>query len=256
MRHLWRNLAVAGALVLAGSGVTVQPAAALTGSGHGQPTLGLLTGTFADGSGFGQVKPREVYNGGDPTGLVISITWHSWGGAQAVGTGLSDYVAPGQAVAQGKTEPVRIVAFDLGTCNGRYMYAAVEWYFPQHKQAFDASQFEDVCIGAYYPLETGQYLDSETIGAAPYQLTLSGIPGSLSGSLSRVNSAGKVTHTLFSFAGRARINGSLALVSKGPFGTGRTFTGTWQTLGVILGNCRSYLQSAAVPKPSCTFYWG
>jgi hypothetical protein len=255
MRHLWRNLAVAGALALAGSCVTAYPAAALTGSGHGEPTLGLLTGTFVHGSGFGQVKPRKVYNGGDPTGLVTSITWHDWGEAQAVGTGLSDYVGPGQFVAQGKVEPVRIVAFDLGTCNGRYMYAAVEWYFPQHKQAFNASQFEDTCIGAYYPPQTGPYFDSGT-GAAPYQLTLSGTPGSLGGSVSRINSAGKVTHTLFSFHGRAQVNGSLALVSKGPFETGHTFSGSWQTLGVILANCRSYLQSAATPKPSCTFYWG
>ena len=43
---------------------------------------------------------------------------------------------------------------------------------------------------------------------------------------------------------------TLGLISKGPFGTGRTFTGTWQTLSLILRNCRSYLQSA----PSCTFY--
>jgi len=255
MRHPWRNLAVVGALVLAGSCVTAHQAAALTGSGHGQPTLGLLTGTFAQGSGFGQVKPKKVYNGGDPTGLVTSITWHDWGGGQATGTGLSDYVAPGQSVAQGKIEPVRIVAFDLGTCSGRYMYAAVEWYFPQHKQAFNASQFEDVCIGAYYPPQTGPYFDGAA-GAAPYKLTLSGTPSSLRGSLSRINSAGKVTHTVFSFHGRAQLNGSVALVSKGPSGTGRTFTGTWQTGGVVLANCRSYLQSAAAPKPSCTFYWG
>jgi len=190
--------------------------------------------------------------GRDPTGLVTSITWHGWGGSQAVGTGRSLYVAPGQIVAHGTIEPVRIVAFHLGTCNGRYMYAGVEWYLPQHKQAFDANQFEDVCIGAYYPPQTGQYLDGGT-GAGRYLLTLSGTPGSLRGSITRIS--GKASRTLFSFRGRAGINGSLALVSKGPFRTGHTFTGTWQTLGVSLGNCRSYLRSAASPNPSCTFYW-
>jgi hypothetical protein len=251
MRHRWRILAVAGVLVLAGSYLAPRPALALADSARAEPTLGLLTGTFALGSGFGQVRPKTVFNGGDPTGLVTSISWRGWGGPQATGTGRGLYVAPGQAVAQGTIEPVRIVAFDLGTCNGRYMYAAVEWYFPQHKQAFDASQFEDACIGAYYPPQTGQYRDDT--GAGPYLLTLSGTPGSLRGSLARIS--GKTSRTVFSFRGRAGINGSLALVSRGPFGTGRTFTGTWQTLGAILDNCRSYLRSPASPNPSCTFYW-
>jgi hypothetical protein len=249
MRHRWRNLATVCILVLAGSWLTSWPTVALAGSAHSQPTLGLLTGTFAHGSGFGQVKPKEVYNGGDPTGLVTSITWHGWGGRQAVGTGRGLYVAPGQSVAGGTIEPVRIVAFDLGTCNGRYMYAAVEWYFPQHKQVFDPGQFEDACIGAYYPPQTGPYADSGT-GAAHYLLTLSGTPGSLRGSIRPVTAAGKASPALFSFHGRAGINGSLDLISTGPFRTGHTFTGTWQTLSVILGNCRSYLRSA----PSCTFY--
>jgi len=254
MRHWWRNLAAACVLALAGSCLisfpAAFPAAALASSAHGEPTLGLLTGTFANGSGFGQVEPREVFNGGDPTGLVISITWHNWGRSQAVGTGRSLYVAPGQPVARGTIEPVRIVAFDLGTCNGRYMYAAVEWYFPQHKQVFDPGQFEDVCIGAYYPPQTGQYTDSGTSGGY-YLLTLSGAPGSLHGSISPVTAGGKKLRTLFSFHGRAGINGRLDLISTGPFRTGRTFTGIWQTLSVTLGNCRSYLHSA----PSCTFYW-
>jgi hypothetical protein len=255
MRHRWRNLMAVGVLVLAGSCMTSGPAVALAGSVHAAPTLGLLTGTFVHGSGFGQVRPREVYNGGDPTGLVTSITWHSWGGSQAVGTGRSDYVAPGQSVAGGKIEPVRIVAFDLGTCRGRYMYAAVEWYFPQHKQVFNGSLFEDSCIGAYYPPQTGPYADG-TPGSGHYQLTLSGPPGSLHGSITRITAAGKTAATVFSYHGRAGLNGSLALISTGPFGTGRTFTGTWGTLDAVLGNCRSYLRSAAIPKPSCTFYWG
>lgn len=177
----------------------------------------------------------------------------SSGRTQAVGTGLSTYVA-NQPVAEGKVEPVRIVAFDLGTCNGRYMYAAVEWYFPQHGQKFDPGQFEDVCIGAYYPLQEGQYTDGAP-GAVQYQLTLSGKPGSLTGSLSRIAASGKTLHRVFSFRGHAAINGSLALISTGPYRTGHTFKGAWQDLGVTLGNCASYLKSPATPKPSCTFYF-
>jgi hypothetical protein len=246
MRHRWLSVAVvAGAVALAG--VSWQPALAQTNPIRVEPTLGLLTGTFAHGSGFGKVMPKTVFNGGDPTGLVTSITWHDWGQRQATGTGRGLWVGPGQAVAQGTIEPVRIVAFDLGTCNGRYMYAAVEWYFPQHKQAFNAGVFEDACIGAYYPPQTGQYQDGT--GADYYRLTLSGTPGSLGGSITRVT--GKTSRTVFSFRGHARVNGNLALVSKGPSKTGRTFAGTWGTGDVILGNCRSYLQAA----PSCTFYF-
>jgi hypothetical protein len=251
-------LALIVPVVLAACGATHHQSAAPAGSVRAEPTLGVLTGTFFDGSGFGQVEPKKVYNGGDPTGLVISIVWHTWGGAQAVGTGRGVYVGPNQVVAAGTVEPVRIVAFDLGTCHGRYMYEAVEWYFPQHGQAFNPSQFEDVCIGAYYPPQTGQYQDGGSdggAGVAHYLLTLFGAPGSLRGSISQIAAGGQASQPLFSFRGRAGLDGSLALVSSGPFEPGRTFTGTWQTLRAILGNCRSYLKSAATPEPSCTFYW-
>ncbi|MGH3197875.1 MAG: hypothetical protein ACRDNT_18610 [Streptosporangiaceae bacterium] len=112
--------------------------------------LGQPAGTFASNSqGFGQVRPVTVYNGGDPTGLVMHITWSSWGGNTATGTGSSDWVGPNQSVATGTQETVTIVAFDLGTCDGKLMYQAVEWYFPQHGGTFDPSQYEDICTGSY-----------------------------------------------------------------------------------------------------------
>jgi hypothetical protein len=113
------------------------------------PTLGRLAGDFAHGTGFGQARPAKVFNGGDPTGLVSGVTWASWGGATATGTGTSEYVGSGQSVASGREEPATIVAFDLGRCGGTLMYRAVEWYFPQHGQAFSASQYEDICSGSY-----------------------------------------------------------------------------------------------------------
>jgi hypothetical protein len=95
------------------------------------------------------VKPQEVFNGGDPTGDVRNITWTTWGSAGALGSGISDYVAPGQTVAGGTEETVTIVAFDLGRCGGTLMYRAVEWYFPQHGEVFDPNQYEDICNGQY-----------------------------------------------------------------------------------------------------------
>lgn len=114
------------------------------------PVLGQPAGIFATNSkGFGEVRPSTVFNGGDPTGLVTDITWSSWGGSTATGTGTSDYVGPNQSVAGGTQETVTIVAFDLGTCDGKLMYRAVEWYFPQHGDNFDPNQYEDICTGSY-----------------------------------------------------------------------------------------------------------
>ena len=107
-------------------------------------TLGQVAGDFAQGQGFGQVKPAKIFNGGDPTGLVTHVVWSSWGGTQATATGTAEYVGPNQSNYQGTEESATVVAFDLGSCGGKYMYQAVEWYFPQHKQAFNPNTYEDV----------------------------------------------------------------------------------------------------------------
>jgi len=117
------------------------------------PVLGQLTGVFAHGEGFGQAQPARIFNGGDPTGLVTQIVWKSWGGSRAVATGMSEWVGPGQSVATGTPEPVRVVAFHLGTCGGQLMYQAVEWYFPQHAQAFTPGRYENICTGSYVPAQ-------------------------------------------------------------------------------------------------------
>jgi len=122
-----------------------------TPAAGGVPTLGQLAGTFAHGTGFGQVKPARIFNGGDPTGLVTHVAWTSWGGDRAVAAGVSEYVGSGQSVATGTEEPVTVVAFNLGTCDGKLMYQAVEWYFPQHGQAFDAGRYGNICTGSYVP---------------------------------------------------------------------------------------------------------
>jgi hypothetical protein len=114
-------------------------------------TLGQPAGDFAHGTGFGAVKPSEIFNGGDPTGLVTHVTWSSWGGAQAKATGTAEWVGPNQSVAQGTEQSATVVAFNLGTCDGKLMYQAVEWYFPEHGQAFNPGQYENICTGSYVP---------------------------------------------------------------------------------------------------------
>jgi hypothetical protein len=113
------------------------------------PPLGLLAGIFAQGKGFGEVEPSEFYNGGDPTGLVTHIVWKSWGEPKAIGTGVSEYVAPNQDVGDGTEQPATVVAFRLRNCFGDHVYEAVEWYFPQHGQSFNPDQYENICTGAF-----------------------------------------------------------------------------------------------------------
>jgi hypothetical protein len=107
-----------------------------TTAGHGgppgpAPTLGVAAAWGASAVGFGQVKPAEISLGGDPTGLLTGITWASWGGSTATGTGTSTYVGPNQSTAQGVQETATVVASDLGTCAGVAAYQQVKWYFPE-----------------------------------------------------------------------------------------------------------------------------
>jgi hypothetical protein len=141
-------IAVAGAAVTACSGPS-HPAPSQAPAAV--PVLGRPAGIFARGSGFGQARPARIFNGGDPTGLVTKITWHSWGGPQAIASGTSEWAGPGQSVATGRPQRVTVVAFRLGTCDGTRMYQAVELYFPQHGQAFDPGRYENVCAGRYVP---------------------------------------------------------------------------------------------------------
>jgi hypothetical protein len=112
----------------------------------------VLAGPWAPGQqGYGHVKPRTVFNGGDPTGLIKMIHWTSWGRPRATGTGTALWVGPHQFVAQGKFEKgAKIVLFQLGRCHGRSAYNAIEWYFPQHGQKFSAGTYINACTGTYY----------------------------------------------------------------------------------------------------------
>ena len=96
--------------------------------------------------GLGLVAPTSIFFGGDPTGAVGDIQWGSWGGSQAVGTGIADYVAPGEAVYQSTPQAAVIVAYDLGNCSGLLMYQMVSWYFPQFSgQSFTPSDSPSFC---------------------------------------------------------------------------------------------------------------
>ncbi len=99
--------------------------------------------------GFGQVKPAVISLGGDPTGVLTGIAWQSWGAGQAMGTGKSTYVGPGQTAAQGTVETATVVAADLGTCKGAPAYQEVTWYFPEQGQTLSTGTNGtiDACTG-------------------------------------------------------------------------------------------------------------
>jgi hypothetical protein len=97
----------------------------------------VLTGPEPmDGQGFGQVKPRTVYLGGDESGIVCRIAWLSWGGKFAVGSGTSWYLGPHQFTYQGHWAPAVIVLYRLGTWDGRSAYKQYTWYFPGDGKGF------------------------------------------------------------------------------------------------------------------------
>lgn len=112
----------------------------------------VLAGPWAPHQeGYGHVKPRTIFNGGDPTGLVRTIHWNSWGGRRAIGTGTALWETPNQPVAAGRFEKgARIVLFQLGSCHGRPAYDAIEWYFPRHGQKFSQGTYINACTGTYY----------------------------------------------------------------------------------------------------------
>lgn len=89
---------------------------------------GGLKGT----EGFGQVKPRVIFYGGDPTGLVCDIHWHAWGGRVARGTGVGWYVSGNESVAQGHSAIATVIASRLGRWKGRPAYNRLRWSFPNH----------------------------------------------------------------------------------------------------------------------------
>jgi hypothetical protein len=91
----------------------VLPPASLAGP---VPLLGSSIFYAPHSKGFGTPHPTGISNGGDPSGIVTSITWKSWGGALAIGDGMSYIFRPNGGYY---ARPVRIElrAQHLGSCH-------------------------------------------------------------------------------------------------------------------------------------------
>jgi len=111
------------------------------------PTLGRA-GAYPNSEGLGQVKPSTFSNGGDGTAAAFDITWTSWGGTQATGTGKALYTGSNLPTYEDPSETATVVAFDLGICDGTFMYQTVEWFFPQEGGSLGFPDGElNVCTG-------------------------------------------------------------------------------------------------------------
>ena len=151
LSHGARIALVAGRLGARLLGISVIATVGLAQVAQGSSTRPVLAGPWARyQTGYGHVEPPVINNGGDPTGVVTAIQWTTWGGPRAVGTGRGWYVGPKSDVAGGSYASAQIVLFHLGTCKGRAAYDAVEWYFPDHGQHFNAGNYINACTGAYY----------------------------------------------------------------------------------------------------------
>jgi hypothetical protein len=93
------------------------------------PVLGSAHAFFPAGRGFGTVKPKTVYFGGDPTGLFTNLTWTAWGSARSTGRGKGYYPPPGKPVAAAVRVPVILVASSIGSCNGHVAYRRLAMTF-------------------------------------------------------------------------------------------------------------------------------
>lgn len=103
-----------------------------------EPVLGRVWGPSQNG--YGEVRPETVYNGGSASGSVSNIEWQNWGGEQANGTGLALNVTSASSVAAASAEKATVVAFDLGDCEGTWMYRSLVWFFPHSGETFESAQ--------------------------------------------------------------------------------------------------------------------
>lgn len=101
--------------------------AASTAQADAEPVLGSPTLYAPHGAGWGTARPHHLDNGGDPAGMVVSLTWKHWGSATATGRGLTYLFRPGGGY-YAKSGRIILRAESLGTCpDGTYGYTRLEY---------------------------------------------------------------------------------------------------------------------------------
>jgi hypothetical protein len=95
------------------------------------PVLGQKGFGIPSATGWGTYRPKEFFNGGDPSGHVGAITWSHWGSRTAKGTGRGVIFKPQGGYYPG-TVKVELRAFDLGHCtsSGPLAYERLNVRYP------------------------------------------------------------------------------------------------------------------------------
>jgi len=118
-----RVFALLGLIALLGWAVSISSAEASSlGSTARTSSSAIVLGSKSyrvpDGQGWGTIKPRMIYNGGDPNGWVGGIHWQRWGQKSAMGWGSTWIFKPtGGYYTTGVRAELR--ATDIGRCSAR-----------------------------------------------------------------------------------------------------------------------------------------
>jgi hypothetical protein len=96
-------------------------ALASAASAGSPPVLGKK-GLMPYGKGWGSARPREIFNGGAPSGSVSRIRWRHWGAVTATGSGRAPTYKPGGGY-YAKRVRVQLRATRLGRCPGGHRRA-------------------------------------------------------------------------------------------------------------------------------------
>jgi hypothetical protein len=83
-----------------------------------------------NGTGWGTSKPMEIFNGGDPSGLITEVHWSSWGGAEAIGSGRNPIFKP-QGGYYRNPVSIKLKASGLGRCGGQPAYTRLSFREPK-----------------------------------------------------------------------------------------------------------------------------
>jgi hypothetical protein len=124
-----RQIRILSSLVLVACalGATV----ATTAGAAANPVLGTKAFAAPYGKGFGTAEPKEIFNGGDPSGSVSHIKWSGWGNPSAIGYGLNPIFKP-HGGYYSKPARIELRATNLGKCGKRAAYTRLEVRIPKH----------------------------------------------------------------------------------------------------------------------------
>lgn len=122
-----RQIRILSALILATGAL-----GALAGSAGAaaNPVLGAKAFAAPYGKGFGTAEPKEIFNGGDPSGSVRDIKWAGWGNPSAIGYGLNPIFKPHGGYYR-KPARIELRATALGKCGKRAAYTKLEVRIPK-----------------------------------------------------------------------------------------------------------------------------